>query len=220
MSRTANLTVHEHPAPCAAAVPRSHLADLFELTKPRMNFLVLVTTFVGFYMASTGALDWTLLAHLLLGTALTAASAAMLNQLMERQYDALMPRTRNRPLPAGRTTPAEALVLGLVCGVAGLWLLAALVNSLTAILGATTLLSYLLIYTPLKRRTTLNTVIGAVPGAIPPVMGFTAADGTISSAAIAVFGILFFWQLPLPGHRDPQPARLRRGRLPDAAGGG
>ena len=179
----------------AQAAP-SLAVDLYELTKPRMNFLVVITTMVGFYMASELAVDWLLLAHTVLGTALTAAGASVLNQYIERDYDKLMPRTRNRPLPGGRVEPRHALLFGVALGVAGVAYLALAVNVLTAVLGAFTLLSYVFVYTPLKRRTTLNTVIGAVPGAIPPMMGFTAADGALSSAAMAVFGILFFWQLP------------------------
>ncbi|MEA2734566.1 MAG: heme o synthase, partial [Humisphaera sp.] len=119
-----------------------------------------------------------------------------LNQFIERDLDKLMPRTRNRPVPAGRIAPGEALVAGIVLGAAGVTTLALFVNVLTALLGVLTLLSYVLIYTPLKRKTTLNTVIGAIPGAIPPVMGFTAVDNALSPAAIALFAILFIWQMP------------------------
>jgi protoheme IX farnesyltransferase len=174
----------------------SKLNDYYELTKPRMNFLVVVTTLVGFYMASETSLDWSLLLHTVLGTALTAAGASVLNQFIERDIDRLMQRTRNRPLPAGRLRPVDALVYGVALGFAGVAYLAVAVNLLTSLLGAVTLLSYVFIYTPLKRRTTLNTVVGAIPGAIPPMMGFTAADGHLSPAALALFGILFFWQLP------------------------
>src|SRR5687767_9089570 len=178
-----------------AAVP-SRLVDFYELTKPRMNSLVVITTMVGFYVASRGPIDWLLLLHALLGTAMTAASASVLNQLIERNLDALMPRTRNRPLPAGRIAPREALVMGIALGVTGIAYLALLVNPLTALLGFATLASYVFVYTPLKRRTSLNTVIGAVPGALPPVMGCTAALGALSAEAMALFSILFFWQMP------------------------
>jgi len=120
----------------------------------------------------------------------------MLNQFIERKLDALMPRTRNRPLPGGRVAPADALVLGIAAGLVGVAYLAALVNTLTALLGLFTLLMYVAVYTPLKRHTTLNTVIGAIPGAIPPVMGFAAAQNAISPEAVALFAILFFWQMP------------------------
>lgn len=175
---------------------RSRWVDLYELTKPRMNFLVLITTMVGFYVASPAAVDWLLLLNTLIGTALTAAAASVLNQFVERDLDALMPRTRERPLPAGRVAPADALRLGVLLGICGVIYLTLLVNPLTALLGLLTLTSYVLIYTPLKRHTSLNTVIGAVPGALPPVMGFAAAQGALSPQALALFGVLFFWQMP------------------------
>src|SRR5207249_5600310 len=132
----------------------------------------------------------------LLATALTAASASVLNQFLERDRDALMPRTANRPLPSSRLRPGEALIFGLTLGLIGItWLILA-VNTLTALLGLTTLLSYVCIYTPMKRITTLNTVVGAIPGAIPPIMGFTAVHGKLSPEALALFGILFLWQMP------------------------
>jgi len=174
----------------------THLNDLYELTKPRMNFLVVITTMVGFYMAARGTAEWRTLLPTLLGTALTAASAAVLNQVIEREHDKLMPRTHNRPMPTGRISVSEAMVYGISLGIAGLTLLVTLVNPLTAIIGAFTLLSYIFVYTPLKRLTTLNTVIGALPGALPPVMGWTAVTGKISPEAIALFSILFFWQMP------------------------
>jgi protoheme IX farnesyltransferase len=178
-------------------VPRPSLAaDFYELTKPRMNLLVVITTAVGYYLAGRGPVSWVHLMHTLLGTAMTAAGASVLNQFIERQHDAKMPRTRNRPLPAGRLEPATALCFGLALGIGGVTYLALAVNTLTAALGLFTLLSYVLVYTPLKRVTSLNTVIGAVPGAIPPVMGFTAIDGALSSGALALFTILFLWQMP------------------------
>jgi protoheme IX farnesyltransferase len=177
---------------------RGRLADFYELTKPRMNFLVVATTAVGFYlgMARSDAVGWSRLPWTLVGTALCAAAAAVLNQLIERRYDALMPRTRNRPIPMGRISPAEAALLGVLLAIAGTTTLVLAVNALTAFLGAFTILSYVLIYTPLKRVTTLNTVIGAVPGAIPPVMGVTAAAGVLSPEALVLFAILFVWQIP------------------------
>ena len=194
---TFDLTAAAAQAPAHAHAP-SRLRDLYELTKPRMNFLVLCTTAVGFYMAprSGPAAHWLVLLHALLGTAMTAASAAVINQLVERDHDALMPRTRDRPLPAGRILPAEALAMGIVLGVVGVAYLALLVNPLTALLGAITLLSYVFVYTPLKRTTSLNTVIGAIPGAIPPVMGWTAAANALGPEAAALFAILFLWQMP------------------------
>jgi heme o synthase len=181
----------------AATLTPSRARDFYELTKPRMNFLVVCTTAVGFYMAPHhGGGHWIALLHAIVGTALTAASASVFNQLVERSYDALMPRTRNRPLPAGRVTPAEALAYGVALGVVGVTYLALLVNLLTAVLGAITLASYVWIYTPMKRVSSLNTVVGAVPGAIPPMMGWTAATGALSPEALALFTILFLWQMP------------------------
>ncbi len=146
----------------------SRAGDLYQMTKPRLNFLVLVTTAVGYYMAADRLADWPRLLNVLVGAALTAAGASVLNQLIERDYDKLMSRTRNRPLPAGRVAPADALRLGICLGALGILYLALFVNILTMLLGAFTFLSYIFIYTPMKRRTTLNTVIGAIPGAIPP----------------------------------------------------
>lgn len=173
----------------------SRLRDFYELTKPRMNFLVVCTTAVGYAMAPHRG-PWATLVHAIIGTALTAASASVLNQLVERTYDALMPRTRNRPLPGGRVTPGEALAFGVVLGVAGVAYLLLTVNVLTTLLGAITLASYVWVYTPLKRVTSLNTVIGAVPGAIPPMMGWAAATGALGPEAISLFAIMFLWQMP------------------------
>lgn len=181
-----------------AARPGWHarLHDYYELTKPRMNLLVVLTTTVGFYMASIGEINWILLLNTVIGTALTAAGAAVLNQVVERDLDKLMPRTWNRPIPAGRVLPWEATIYGIALGVSGVAYLTWLVNPLTAYLGGATLLSYLFVYTPMKRWTSLNTIIGAIPGAIPPMMGVTAVTGVISMYAVALFGILFFWQMP------------------------
>jgi len=175
---------------------RTRAVDFYELTKPRMNFLVVITSMVGYYMAGRDRHDWPLLLSALIGTAMTAAGASVLNQYVERELDKNMPRTRNRPLPAGRLLPIEALAFGVVLGIAGVTVLTFMVNPLTAILGAITLLTYLFVYTPLKRYTSLNTVIGAIPGAIPPMMGWTAATGVLSTEAIALFAILFIWQMP------------------------
>lgn len=185
------------PAPTLASAAPSKWVDYLELTKPRMNFLVVITTLVGFYMARRGEpAGWLLMLHTILGTALTASAASVLNQWMERGYDALMPRTRNRPLPAGRLTSREALAFGLTLGVVGVSYLALAVNPLTAGLGLLTVLLYLLVYTPMKRVSSLNTVVGAIPGAIPPVMGFTAVENAIPPAAWMLFGVLFLWQMP------------------------
>jgi protoheme IX farnesyltransferase len=183
-------------APIDTARTPSHLSDLLALTKVRMNLLVVATTAIGYGMAIPRWTSWIPLFHLLLGTGLTAAAASVLNQFIERDHDRLMPRTRNRPLPAGRVAPIEALIFGIVVGIIGVTYLALAVNLLTALLGLITLLSYIFIYTPLKRITSLNTVVGAFPGAIPPVMGFTAVTGALSPEALTFFGILFIWQMP------------------------
>jgi protoheme IX farnesyltransferase len=177
-----------------AGSPR--IAAFFDLTKPRMNFLVVLTTLIGFCAASVGGIRWILLLHTMIGTALCAGGAAVLNMLMERVPDGLMRRTRRRPIPSGRISPAEAGVFGLVLCVAGVVWLASAVNPLTSVLGLATILIYLLLYTPLKRITPANTIVGAVPGAIPPVMGVTAATGVITPEALALFAILFLWQIP------------------------
>ncbi|HKS37296.1 MAG TPA: heme o synthase, partial [Verrucomicrobiae bacterium] len=162
----------------------------------RLTCLVLLTTLVGFYIGFPGALDYVLMLHTLLGTALVAGGAAALNQFLERKFDAQMRRTEDRPLPSGRMDPDTALIFGGICSVTGLVYLALAVNPLTSLLGAVTLTSYLFVYTPLKRITTLNTVVGAIPGALPPLMGWTAARGEISAEGWSLFAILFFWQLP------------------------
>jgi protoheme IX farnesyltransferase len=158
----------------------SMLSDLF---KARLTFLVLLTTLVGFYVGSRGPINYLLMIHAVLGTAMVAAGAAALNQLLEREHDAKMKRTASRPIGAS-------------CAAAGLIYLAFAVNLITAVLGAVTLCSYLFIYTPLKRLTSLNTAVGAIPGALPPLMGWTAARGEITNEGWALFAILFFWQLP------------------------
>lgn len=182
-------------SPLPTAV-RGRLVDFYELTKPRMNFLVVVTTMVGYYMAAHGPADWLRVVYTLVGTALTAAGSSVFNQYAERTLDAQMRRTANRPLPGGRIKAADALLFGVALSLIGVSLLALFVNVLTAVLGALTLLLYVFVYTPAKRSTSLCTIIGAVPGAIPPVMGFTAVQGTITPQALALFAILFFWQMP------------------------
>jgi heme o synthase len=180
----------------AAAAEKSWAAVFADLVKARLTTLVLLTTLVGFYLGWRGAMNFVLMFHTLASTALVAAGASALNQWLEREYDARMRRTQSRPLPSGRMQPATVAIFGGVCSVAGLIYLALAVNPLTSIIGAVTLVSYLFIYTPLKRVTWLNTAIGAVPGALPPLMGWTAARGELSSEGWALFAILFFWQLP------------------------
>ena len=175
---------------------KTSFAVFSDLIKMRLTSLVLMTTAVGFYVGIRGAMDWMLLFHTLFGTALVAGGAAALNQLIEREHDAKMTRTEDRPLPSGRLQPETVLVGGALAAGVGLAYLAWKVNLLTSILGIVTLTSYLFVYTPLKRITSLNTIIGAVPGALPPLMGWTAARDQINIEGWSLFAILFFWQLP------------------------
>jgi protoheme IX farnesyltransferase len=184
------------PLAATAASEKGMGAVLAELFKSRLTSLVLLTTAVGFHLGARGSLNYGLLFHTLFGTALVAAGAAALNQWLEREHDARMSRTEDRPLPSGRLQPDTALIIGGLATAVGLGYLAFLVNLLTSLIGAITSVSYLLVYTPLKRITPLNTVIGAIPGALPPLMGWTASRGYISAEGWSLFAILFFWQLP------------------------
>jgi protoheme IX farnesyltransferase len=186
----------EVSAEILSTAEKSWAAVFADLVKARLTTLVLLTTLVGFYLGWRGAMDFGLMFNTLAATALVAAGASALNQLLEREYDAKMRRTQDRPLPSGRLQPVTVMIFGGACSVAGLIYLALAVNPLTSVLGAVTLISYLFIYTPLKRVTWLNTAIGAVPGALPPLMGWTAARGELSGEGWALFAILFFWQLP------------------------
>ncbi len=179
-----------------AGFDKSRTAVLADLVKARLTLLVLLTTFVGFYLGERGAVDFLPMFHALFGTALVAAGAAALNQWLERDYDARMRRTASRPLPSGRLQPATVAIFGGVCSVAGLIYLAALVNPLTSVMGAVASISYLFIYTPLKRVTWVNTLVGAIPGALPPLMGWTAARNELSGEGWTLFAILAFWQIP------------------------
>ena len=182
----------------ASALPlaRASAADWLELTKPRITLLVVFTALVGFVTASPGPRWSSLLAAALVGTGLVAAGASTLNQVLERATDALMNRTRNRPIPAGRIRPVEATLFGLLLTAAGLALLAALGGALPALVAFATWASYLFLYTPLKRRTHLATLVGAVPGALPPVIGWAAASGRLEPGAFILFAIVFLWQIP------------------------
>jgi protoheme IX farnesyltransferase len=179
-----------------AALEKSWLAVFADLVKARLTLLVLLTTCVGFYMGERGAVNGLLMFHVLFGTALVAGGAAALNQLLERDYDAKMRRTASRPLPSGRLQPAAVAIFGGVCSVAGLIYLAVVVNLLTSVLGAVTSISYLFIYTPLKRVSWVNTLVGAIPGALPPLMGWTASRNELSGEGWTLFAILAFWQIP------------------------
>jgi protoheme IX farnesyltransferase len=181
----------------AAPLVRGRVTDYLELTKPRIGVMVLFTVAAGAFLAAGTSLDVSLLLHALVGTALVAAGASALNQWLERHRDGLMRRTENRPLPAGRLQPGEALAFGIILGVAGVVYLAiSLRQPWAALVAAFTFISYVFVYTPLKPRTTLNTLIGAVPGALPPVIGWVAVRGSLNLEALALFLILFLWQLP------------------------
>ena len=174
----------------------SQLRDYYTLTKPEVNLLILMTTSAGYYLASRGPFRLAGLLNTLLGTLLVASGTATLNQWMERVWDGLMRRTASRPLPAGRVSAREAFWFGTLLSVAGGLYLALAVNRLAAVLAISTLLSYLWIYTPLKRRTPLCTLLGAIPGAMPTLIGWAGASGTIGRQAWWLFGILFLWQFP------------------------
>ncbi|MBI3400723.1 MAG: protoheme IX farnesyltransferase [Acidobacteria bacterium] len=174
----------------------SLFADYLELTKPRLNFLVVATSAAGYYLGAVGGVDVALMAQAVVGTALVAGGAAVLNQLYERETDALMRRTRLRPLPDGRVPPADARAFGALLSGAGLLLLAARTNWLAAGLALATLVIYLVVYTPMKRRTPQSTLVGAMPGALPAIIGWTASHGSIARGGASLFAIVFLWQMP------------------------
>ena len=182
--------------PNLAASCNRVVSDLVELVKARLTLLVLLTTAAGFYLGSESPINYVALFHVVFGTAAAAAGAAALNQWWERRVDALMRRTKMRPIPAGRMPPLQALALGIVLSVFGVAYLAIVCNALTATLTAITVAIYIFAYTPLKRASTANTAVGAVPGAIPPMIGWAAARGNIGAGAWALFAIVFLWQLP------------------------
>jgi protoheme IX farnesyltransferase len=181
-----------------AILPRSNqrVADFVSLTKPRLNLLVLITTLGGLYLAAPAGVPVPILVHTLTGTALVAFGAAALNQVWERHTDRLMRRTASRPLPANRLGVVEATIFGVALSTVGLAELITLVNATAGAVAALTLVSYVLVYTPLKRRTSLATLVGAVPGALPPVIGWAAATDSVTLPAVVLFGIVFFWQMP------------------------
>ena len=184
------------PTTTAAAGESSFLGDLAELVKARLSLLVLATTLVGYWLGQgSGGVSWVGLTLTLVGTAFSAGGAAALNQWWEREIDARMRRTRTRPLPAGRMHPQDALLLGGFFSIFGVACLA-LVNGLSAALAAATVVLYVLVYTPLKQRSALNTLVGAVPGALPPLIGWIAATGEASLVGWVLFAILWFWQMP------------------------
>jgi len=183
------------PAPLAV-VRSTRVADYVELAKLRLNALVVATSAAGYYLGATAAIDWR---HMLIavgGTAAVAGGAAILNQVSERDTDALMRRTRLRPLPDGRVSLAEARAFGLVLLGVGLTMLAARTNTAATALAAATVIIYLAVYTPLKRRSPFSTLVGAVPGALPPLIGWAASHGSVTIGGAALFAIVFLWQIP------------------------
>jgi protoheme IX farnesyltransferase len=180
-------------APRRAASP---FGDYVALTKPRLNLLVVASSAAGYYLGATHRVEGLPMAVAVTGTALVAGGAAVLNQVYERDTDALMRRTRLRPLPDGRVAPADARAFGYALSGLGLVLLAARANLLAALLALVTLIVYLTIYTPLKRRSSISTLVGAVPGALPPLIGWTASHGHVTAGGAALFAIVFLWQIP------------------------
>jgi protoheme IX farnesyltransferase len=185
------------PEPVSPAAEKPSLAsDLSELTKARLTVMVLLTTLAGYALASHGIFNWPRLFHTLIGTALVAVCSSILNQALERHTDALMHRTQMRPFVTHRLPLIETILVGLVLGAAGLAELIVFVNGLTALLSALTLVIYVFIYTPLKRVSEINTLIGAIPGALPPLLGATAATDHFSVEGWTLFALLACWQLP------------------------
>ncbi len=175
---------------------RGRFADYVELSKPRLNLLVILTAAAGFYLAMGRDIHWIAFWNTVLGTAMVAGGASAMNQIYERRTDLVMSRTRMRPLPDGRVSPVEAGVFALMMAVGGLLVLAVGTNTLAAMVALATLVTYVGIYTPLKLRTSFATVVGAVPGALPPMIGWAAATGTVTREAWLLFAIVFLWQMP------------------------
>jgi heme o synthase len=175
---------------------KEKLAAFFELTKPRIAFMLVLTSAAGFYLGSQGNFDFLLFFNSIIGITLLAFGVATLNQFIERRTDALMERTAKRPIPTQKVTPAEALVFGLILTVSAEIYLAFLVNALTAVLGLIVIVGYVLLYTPLKTKTSASTAIGAIPGAMPPLMGWTSSANEITLGAWVLFALLFLWQFP------------------------
>ncbi|MGB9178308.1 MAG: heme o synthase [Pyrinomonadaceae bacterium] len=179
-----------------ALTTREKIAAYVDLTKPRITFLIVLTAAAGFCLGARGPLSYVALVHAMVGIALLSSGIATLNQFMERDLDARMRRTASRPLPTGKLSAMEALLFGVGLTVVSEIYLLLLVNPLTAMFGLTVIAGYLFFYTPLKTRTTLSTVVGAFPGAMPPLMGWTAARGELGTGAWVLFAILFLWQFP------------------------
>jgi heme o synthase len=180
----------------AVAPAPSRAWSYIVLTKPDVTFLVVITTVAGFYLGSTGPIDWMLLLHTLCATMLVAGGTAALNQYVERDMDAVMRRTASRPLPSGILQPREVVIFGVATIIVGAVWLALAVNAIAALVALATTVLYLGVYTPLKTRTPLATAVGAIPGALPPLIGWAAARGSLSVGGWVLFAILFFWQFP------------------------
>jgi heme o synthase len=191
MKTVATLSIEKAPTPTPHAV-----SSFVEMMKLKMVFHILITTFVGFYLGSKAELAMPLLWHTLLGTGILAIGAFALNQAIEKHYDKLMVRTQARPLPTERVGRRSAFAFGILCTVLGTTYLWIYTNSLTAVVGALTVVLYAAVYTPMKRLTSLNTLVGAIPGALPPLMGWTAVQNNLGPGGLVLVAILFFWQLP------------------------
>src|SRR2546430_12979702 len=192
-------TAIEVNSPAEALMPlgaKARLSAYVELTKPRITFLIVLTSAAGFCLGSRGAVNYLLFANAMISIGLLSSGIATLNQFIERDLDGLMRRTASRPLPSGRLAPLEAMWLGVLLTAGAEIYLALFVNGLSAVLGLTVIVGYLFLYTPLKTRTTLSTAVGAFPGAVPPLIGWTAAPCEIDVAAWVLFAILFLWQFP------------------------
>ncbi len=175
---------------------RERLLAFYELTKPRITFLIVLMAVAGFILGSRGQIDFILLGHTVVGISLLCSGVSTLNQYIERTIDAVMRRTETRPLPAGKLSPTQALLFGVgLCFAAEIYM-TVLINPLTAAFGISVIVGYVLLYTPLKTRTSLSTIIGAIPGAMPPLMGWTAATNELHISALVLFLIQFFWQFP------------------------
>src|SRR6195256_3420583 len=195
--KTAAIDLHSNAAEAVApASAKARSSAYIELTKPRITFLIVLTSAAGFCLGARGSVNYLIFTHAMIGIALLSSGIATLNQFMERDLDGLMRRTESRPLPSGRLLPFEALWFGVALTLGAEIYLALSVNVLTAVMGVTVIIGYLFLYTPLKTRTSLSTAVGAFPGAMPPLMGWAAARGEIDIAAWVLFAILFLWQFP------------------------
>lgn len=196
MAHTAPMAAMPSPVPAAPPRPPAPWADYVALTKPRLNLLVVVTTLAGYYLGMADGAPLLTLLHTVLGTTLVAGGSSVLNQVWEKDTDKLMRRTRRRPLPDARLQPGPALWFGLALSTAGLAELWWFATPLASVVAFLTLLSYVIVYTPMKLKSSLSTIVGAVPGALPPLIGWAAATDSLSAGGWVLFGIVFLWQMP------------------------